>query len=450
MLKRKSWLGLALGLLALSSLSVMTAFAQDPTATPVPVPSPTAAVADIGTGDLKISFWNGLTGSDGTTLNAMLGAYAAENPEVAITTEIIPWGTLYTKLQAAFVAGQPPDLFMLHASEIPQFYSYGALMDLSSMYDTAGGTLPAADFAQPGFGGVFVDGIPYGVPLDNHGRGTWINTDLFEAAGVDTEVQPENYEELVETLKLLTLDANGNNAASADFDAENVVQWGTAIEWAYVEFESYLWGNGGSIISEDGKTATINSEAGVDALQKMYDLIYVHHVAPPPAGFDSWQGFSTGAVAALPTGTWFRNFAEEQTDINSKVWSVFPVGAERATWFGAHVFLIPATATGEKLEAAKKLIQWVSDHQTDWAASGQVPARISAQQALDAETYPSNIYLGADFQAFGRMEVVSPVILELQAAIDPELSSALNGQKTPKQALDDAAARMQQVLDRNS
>jgi len=445
MLKRKTWLGLALGLLALTSLS-MSVMAQDAT----PVPEPTAIVSDLGTGGLKLSFWNGLTGSDGTTLNAMLADYVAENPDVSLTTEIIPWGTLYTKLQAAFVAGQPPDLFVLHASEIAQFHSYGALMDVSSWYDTNGGTLAAEDFAQPGFGGVFVDGVPYGVPLDNHGRGTWINTDLFEAAGVSPAVedQPENYEELVAMLQKLTLDANGNNAASPDFDAENVVQWGTAVEWAYVEFESYLWGNGGSIISEDGKTATINSEAGVDALQKMYDLIYTYHVAPPPAGFDSWQGFSTGAVAALPTGTWFRNFAEEQTDINSAVWSVWPVGKERATWFGAHVFMVPATASGEKLEAAKKLIEWVADHQVDWAASGQVPARISAQAALDADTYPSNIYLGADFQKFGHMEVVSPVLLELQSAIDPELSAALNGQKTPKQALDDAAARMQLVLDR--
>jgi ABC-type glycerol-3-phosphate transport system substrate-binding protein len=447
MLKRKSLFGLLmalLGLFSLFSMSLISTVAQDAP------PEPTAIVSDLGTGGLKISFWNGLTGSDGTTLNAMLAQFVEENPDVSVTTEIIPWGTLYTKLQAAFVAGQPPDLFVLHASEIPQFYSYGALMDLSSWYTTGGGSIPAEDFAQPGFGGAFVDGVPYGVPLDNHGRGTWINVDLFEAAGVSSEDadQPANYEELVEMLQKLTLDANGNNAASPDFDPENVVQWGTAIEWAYVEFESYLWGNGGSIISEDGKTATINSEEGVDALQKMYDMIYTYHVAPPPAGFDSWQGFSTGVVAALPTGSWFRNFAVEQTDINSKVWSVFPVGKERAAWFGSHVFMVPSTASGEKLEAAKKLIEWVTEHQVDWAASGQVPARISAQQALDPENYPTNIYLGADFQKFGRMEVVTPVILELQAAIDPELSAALNGQKTPKEALDAAAERMQQVLDR--
>ena len=29
----------------------------------------------------------------------------------------------------------------------------------------------------------------------------------------------------------LTLDANGNNAQSDDFDPDNIVQWGTSIFW---------------------------------------------------------------------------------------------------------------------------------------------------------------------------------------------------------------------------
>jgi ABC-type glycerol-3-phosphate transport system substrate-binding protein len=36
----------------------------------------------------------------------------------------------------------------------------------------------------------------------------------------------------------------------------------------------------------------------------------------------------------------------------------------------------------------------------------------------------------------------------MYAALDPELSEALNGLKTAEQALNDAAERMQQVLDR--
>jgi len=417
-----------------------------------PTPPPTATTippVELGSGGTHISFWNGLTGSDGTTLNAMLTQFVKENPDVSVTTEIIPWTTLYTKLQAAFIANQPPDLFLLHASEIPQFASYGALMDLSSWYDIGGGPLPSKDFAQPGFDGILVDGKPYAVELDNHGRGTWVNTDLLAKAGVDASKPPANRDEAIAIFQKLTIDKNGKNAADAAFDPKNVVQWGTVVnEWIYVDFESYLWGNGGSIISDDGKTATINSDAGVKALQTMYDLVYKYHVAPVPAGFDTWQSFAGGKVALLPTGTWFRNFAADQKDLKWTTWPTMPLGDKPAAWFGAHAFMIPAGASGAKLDAAKKLVLWVAEHQKDWAASGQVPSRLSAQKALDPATYPSNIYIGKTFTQFGHMEVRSPVLLELQDAIAPELDAALNNQKPVKQALDDAAKRMQGILDR--
>lgn len=106
MFKRTTLMGLSMILLVVTlifSMSLVSTVAQDE-----PAPEPTAIVADLGTGSLKISFWNGLTGSDGVTLNEMLTQFVAENPDISITTEIIPWGTLYTKLQTAFVAGTPP------------------------------------------------------------------------------------------------------------------------------------------------------------------------------------------------------------------------------------------------------------------------------------------------------------------------------------------------------
>jgi len=433
--------------LLVMALVFSVSMAQDAT----PVPTPTSIVSELGSGGIHISFWNGLTGSDGVTLNAMLAQFVQEHPEISVTTEIIPWNTLYTKLQTAFVAGEPPDMFLLHASEIPQFASYGVLRDMSDQYVSGGGWFPDEDISDITRNGMSYQGVPYGIPLDNHGRGLWINTAMFEAAGIDPNgASPTTYEGWVELFQKLTLDANGNNAASADFDATNVVQWGFAVgEWPRVNFLGTLVQNGGRMVSEDGKTVTVNSPEGVTALQQYIDLVYKYHVSPPEAGFDTWQGFAAGAVAVLPTGTWFRNFAAEQTDIKSQAWPQVQFGAQPATWFGAHTFMLPVNAEGEKLQAALTLIQWVSEHQVDWAASGQVPARISAQAALDPVNYPSNIILGASFGQYGILDFQSVAVQEMYAALDPELSAALNNQKSAQQALDDAAARMQQVLDRN-
>ncbi|GAB4525553.1 MAG: extracellular solute-binding protein [Anaerolineae bacterium] len=444
MIKRLSLLSILVVLVVLAVLlSLAPVAAQDA------VPTATPAVASIGTGDISISFWNGLTGSDGETLNAMLVDFVAANPDISVTTEIVEWNTLYTKLQAAFVAGNPPDVFMLHASEVPQFASFGVLRDLSDWYVSGGGWFPDDDLSEITYNGMFYDGTIYGIPLDNHGRGLWINVDHFEAAGLDPNMEPPTtYEGWVNLFQQLTLDANGNNALSPDFDPENVVQWGyTVEEWARVNFLSALAQHGGSLVSEDGTTVTVNSEAGITALQQAYDLVHLYHVSPVPAGFNSWQGFANGSVSVLPTGTWFRNFAAT-TEINSQAWTQVQWGPQPGTWFGAHTWMVPASLEGEKLEAVETLIQWVSDNQVAWAASGQVPARLSAQAELDPENYPSNILLGASFSEYGVLDYPSTAIQEMYAALDPELSAALNDIKTVEQALNDAAERMQQVLDR--
>lgn len=434
---------LVVALVAMTSMVGTTVAQDDPTATPI--------VAEIGGGGgTHISFWNGLTGSDGVTLNEMLAEYA-ETTDVSVTVEMIIWDTLYQKLQTAFIAGEPPDVVLLHASEVPMFGSFGVLRDLGDQYVSGGGWLPDDDISETTMSGMMLDGVIYGIPLDNHGRGLWINIDMFEAAGLSTDPAdaPTTYEGWVELFQKLTLDANGNNALSDDFDPENVVQWGFTVgEWPNVNFIAALYQEGGQFLSDDGSTVMVNSEAGITALQKMVDLVYKYHVSPPEAGFDTWQGFGAGQVAVLPTGTWYRNQSLLQTDINSMAWPNFQFGPEKATWFGAHTFMIPVNTQGEKLDAVLEMIQWVSENQVAWAASGQVPARLSAQAALDPENYPSNILLGQTFAEYGVQDPRSTVVQEMLTNLAAELSAALNDIKSPEEALNDAAEIMQDALDR--
>ena len=407
-------------------------------------------VTDLGEGDLKISFWHGLGGSDGATLNEMLVNFVDENPDIGVTAELIPWDTLYAKLQAAFLAGTPPDLVLMHASELPQYASYGVIREMSDWYTSGGGWLPDDDLAPSTYGGMHYDGVLYGIPLDNHGMGQWINVDHFEAAGLDPDgPMPDSYEGWVELFQQLTLDSNGNNAASDDFDAENVVQWGYSVrQYPRVIFLAHLAQHGGSLVSEDGTTVTVNSEAGIAALQNSVDLVYKYNVSPVPAGFNAWEGYANGALSVLPAGTWFLNFSRD-IDVNSKAIAFNQFGPEPAAWFGAHTFFVPAILEGEKLGAVETLLQWVSANQGHWAMSGQVPALLSVQASLDPENFPSNIVMGASFADHGVVDFSSTVTAELyRTGLEPELNAALNGQKTAEEALNDAAERMQAILDR--
>jgi ABC-type glycerol-3-phosphate transport system substrate-binding protein len=152
----------------------------------------------------------------------------------------------------------------------------------------------------------------------------------------------------------------------------------------------------------------------------------------------------------MSEGSWTRNFLVlDNPDVKYTVWPMVQLGDQPATWISAHVFYIPSTTTGDKLVAVQKYIKWISDHNIDWAESGQIPARLDAQADLDPAVYPSNVVFAQAFNEFGHFDVQAPAIVELTSALDPELDAVLNGQKTVEEGLNAAAERMQAILDRN-
>src|SRR5579859_4005260 len=155
-------LALAVALVLITASTTVSVMAQNPTTTPTPMPATAIPPAVIGNGSTKIDLWDGLTGSDGATLDSMLTEYAKENPDVSITDEEMGWNDLYAKLTASFVAGTPPDMFIFHAAEIPQYASQGLLKATDDMFDDKGGPLPAKDFAQPAFDLTKWNGTRYG------------------------------------------------------------------------------------------------------------------------------------------------------------------------------------------------------------------------------------------------------------------------------------------------
>ena len=73
-----------------------------------------------------------------------------------------------------------------------------------------------------------------------------------------------------------------------------------------------------------------------------------------------------------------------------------------------------------------------------------IPVR---KKGLDLLNYPSNIVMGQSFTDYGLLDFKSNVTQELYAALASELDAILNGLKSVEDALNDAAARMQAILD---
>lgn len=411
-----------------------------------PEPTATAIVAEAGTGDTKLVYWNGLTGSDGVTMAEIVKSFTDENPDVSVRIEMMPWNIYFDKLLTSLVSGNPPDLFLLHEFEIPQFARQGVLLETSEFFTSGGGALPDDDYPDFVMDAVHYEGKTYGVPFDIHGWGIWANADMLAAAGIDPQQPPANQEELIDYAQRLTLDANGKHAGEEGFDPENVTQWGLGIAHLGRTFMSFLWQQGQDEWTAE-QEAQFTSPEAKNALQFMYDLIYTYHVTPPPAAVNVPSAYSASTMAMMFNGSWNLNRSND-AGFNWVTWPFPTVFDQPAVWISSHVIYAPTSLEGEKLDAAKRLIDYLSQNGLVWATAGQPPARISEQEQLTAEEFPSTTMFKDSFMAEGRYYTAHPAIQEIQQGYEPELDAALNDIKSVDQALEDANKRVQGVLDR--
>ncbi len=121
-----------------------------------------------------------------------------------------------------------------------------------------------------------------------------------------------------------------------------------------------------------------------------------------------------------------------------------------SVWASAHVFYLPIQAEGERLEASKRFLAYMSDHGLDWAHSGMPPARISQIQDMDPEVYPSATTFGANLLENGVFDRQHRNWLEIEAQYADAMARAFESECTIMMAevFPEADARVQRILDR--
>ncbi len=143
-------------------------------------------------------------------------------------------------------------------------------------------------------------------------NGLMYNTELFEDAGIDlpptTVDEAWTWDEFVEVAQKLTLDVNGNNALSPNFDPTNIKQFGIGTDLNMDIMFQFIYGNGGNILSEDGKSTDLINEKGYSVIQNFADLVNKYHVHPTKtqsSGFESVaSAMKSKQLAMFMGGSW--------------------------------------------------------------------------------------------------------------------------------------------------
>ena len=187
-------------------------------------------------------------------MQAMCDAYTATHPDVVIDVQVVSWSEYWTKLEAAAESNTMPDIFWMHTNQLLYYADFGVLADVTDLYDDVESGYYQNHFSEISLGNVSgSNGRYYGVPKDKDNGVLVYNKEMFDAAGVSYPDENWTWDDLVNASQKI-YDATGNYGYLAYLD-DQLGYW------------SYVYQNGGYILTADKTAAGFNQPGGKEAME---------------------------------------------------------------------------------------------------------------------------------------------------------------------------------------
>jgi len=307
-----------------------------------------AEAADSGE-KVQIRWYVGLgAGSDQPTFAAqeqVVADFNASQDKIELLLEIVDADVAYDTLATQIAGGNAPDIVGPVGIKGRDSFK-GAWLDLQPLVSEAGYDLSDFDPAMVEF---YKDGDQLlGLPFAVFPSFVFVNLDLFDEAGLpyppqeygapyvdeNGEEKPWDIDTLTELAVKLTVDANGNDATSPDFDPDNIVQFGYGEQWTDIRGIGTLFGSG-SLVDADGKAEI--PENWREAWRWAYDGMWSSYFYPNKLYGDSdvlanTNWFESGNIGMVHSHLWY---------------AACCVGGLEATWDTAAVPAYKGSATAK-------------------------------------------------------------------------------------------------------
>jgi multiple sugar transport system substrate-binding protein len=290
-----------------------------------PGTSPSASAgsaSEPGTGEaVEIEWYVGLgTGENPEQIpieEAVVEAFNSSHTDIQIKLTVVD-NTVANDTLAARLPSDPPDI--IGPIGIRALQSYGdQLLDLSTYIESSGVDLSEIDPAL--IDAYNVDGKQIGIPMAVYPSFFYYNKSLFDEAqlaypphevGEQYEGQDWTWETVRQLAMQLTVDAEGNDATSPDFDSDSIEQWGLDAQFTEIDTRAWstIFGGSGSVVADDGTTAQW-PENWRQGLQFYYDGVWEDHIIPTKAEAEAIGGgedrntFQSGLIAMDVVHQWY-------------------------------------------------------------------------------------------------------------------------------------------------
>lgn len=370
---------------------------------------------------------------------------------IKVELDIMPENTLFDKTTLDLESGTGLyDVIQNDFMRVPKFGPGGQLLALDEF--AADPTLSNPDwfslddFPEKYLDSLKADGKLYGLPLFCHVNVLQLRADVLEEKGLKP---PETMEELEEVAA--AIHDPDNDFYAIDYRG---VSGQVANIWIW---SGFLHTYGGDFFDEDWKPI-FNSPAAVKATEMFVKLLQDY--GPPGASTHHWAELQSGYLDGKIGMVWevdvFRTRAEdpEISKVAGKLATYFVPYAEetgtRSTGLYTWGIMVPAEAKNK--EAGWQFVQWWTS--TDIGVQCEYPSTKGAIEQIYAkfdnpEGMPSfsEVILGSLEMSSPDYRPLIPEWNEIGDRIGIAVSEVLTEQKTAQEALDEAAANVEKIME---
>lgn len=360
-------------------------------------------------------------------------------------------------------SGDPPDAINIDRALLSTYAVRGALQPLTQCIEEQG--IDMSQFRQAAVDQVTVNGEIYGIPDFWNNIYLMINTKALEDAGLTLEdVTVADWDALAELNEALTV-MDGSNVTRIGFDPK-------LPEF----FPLWVRANGSQLLSDDGRTAMLNTPEAVEALEF---AAAQHEAAGGRASFvafrDTWDFFgANNQIAADQVGFWpmeqwymnvladvspdaplaFAPFTDrEGNPISMATGSAWAIPTNSGNYEGACALAKTMTSTEAWVRAAEARAELRAE--SDRVNPGTSPANMEAEEIIFTEivgptgyeVFDQGIATLREIQEAGFTTPANPAGNEFRQAWTDAVNRVLNGEQTAQEALDQAQAEAQAALD---
>lgn len=392
--------------------------------------------------------------------NADVAAFQKLHPNITIVSkDAFPCSDPKT-FTAKLAGGQMEDVFYVYFTDVRNVINTGQAADITKYV----GDLKQFGDIQPSVENVFKGpgGKVYGVPRQNYSMGLLINRKLFQQAGLNPDTPPATWDEVRADAKKIAGLGKGV-VGYADYSAGNQGGW---------HFTTELYGQGGDVVTPDGKKAAFNSPQGKAVLSNLQQMRWTDNSMGSKQllrDADVQQMMAAGKLGMYLSAPDNVTALVDQFHGQYKDYGLGPLPGAQASLLGGDGYMINVKASPAKIKAA---MQWL-EYQNMTPGQGQFDY---ARQAVDKRPVgipQPNFYTGAtgttdrqlraksanipvaNFKAYEDANVTGklepPQAQQIYATLDTVMSAVLTKQNANlDQLLADAAKKVDAILARGN